>query len=349
MTYEIARGASARPVKCVVYGPEGVGKTTFASKWPNAVFIDVEDGSGHYDVARLPRPESWVRLLDEIAWCSLSNDVGTVVIDTADAAEELCVRKVLADKNLGGIEDAGYGKGYTYLAEEFSKLFDALDACVEEGKNVVVLAHSQIRKFEQPDEMGAYDRWELKLSKKCAPQLKEWCDVLLFANFKTEVVVSKDGKKAKAEGGKKRVMHASHSATWDAKNRLGLPDELPFDFSAIAEKVASAPGPVNTYAPEPMQAEAAATPSSNEPTKRTNPMEGLDVTVFEDATPPEIHKLHELMDKSSITIEQLQRAVGKGKNNPYTVDTPIGEYDPAFIREVLIAHWEQIADSILPF
>ena len=330
MTYEITRGTSAKPVKCVVYGPEGVGKTTFASKWPNAVFIDVEDGSGHYDVARLPRPESWVRLLDEIAWCSISNDVGTVVIDTADAAEELCVRKVLADKNLSGIEDAGYGKGYTYLAEEFSKLFDALDACVDEGKNVVVLAHSQIRKFEQPDEMGAYDRWELKLSKKCAPQLKEWCDVLLFANFKTEVMVSNDGKKAKAEGGKKRVMHASHSATWDAKNRLGLPDEMPFDFAQIADKIA---------------VEKTADPIEQKEQKK-NPVEGMNVIVFDDVTPPEIKKLHELMKTFEVSEQQLMAAVGSRDKNPYTDKTPIADYDLKFVRDTLIGHWSAIVKTV---
>lgn len=330
MTYEISRGIAAKPIKCCVYGPEGVGKTTFASKWPGAVFIDVEDGSGHYDVARLPRPESWTRLLDEIMWCASSQEVGTVVIDTADAAEELCVQKVLADKNLGGIEDAGYGKGYTYLAEEFGKLFDALDACVDEGKNVVVLAHSQIRKFEQPDEMGAYDRWELKLSKKCAPQLKEWCDLLLFANFQTEVLVSKDGSKVKAEGGKKRVMHASHAATWDAKNRLGLPDKMPFDFAQIADKI--------------KPAEKTADPIEQK--KKKSPTEGMSVIVFDDVTPPEIKKLHELMKADGVSEQQLMAAVGSRDKNPYTEKTPIADYDLKFVRDTLIGHWGAIVKTV---
>ena len=52
-----------------------------------------------------------------------------------------------------------------------------------------------MRKFEQPDELGAYDRWELKLDKNTAPLVKEWADMVLFANYKT-VVVNVDGQGA---------------------------------------------------------------------------------------------------------------------------------------------------------
>lgn len=46
-----------------------------------------------------------------------------------------------------------------------------------------ICAECMMRKFEQPDEMGAYDRWELKLQKKTAALVKEWADLLLFANY----------------------------------------------------------------------------------------------------------------------------------------------------------------------
>ena len=104
------------------------------------------------------------------------------------------------------------------------------------GINVVLTAHSQLRKFEQPDEEGAYDRYELKLGKKTssqtAPVVKEWCDLLLFCNYKTMVMTS-ETKKKKATGGK-RVMYTTHHPAWDAKNRHGLPDELPMEYAAIA-------------------------------------------------------------------------------------------------------------------
>ena len=90
-------------------------------------------------------------------------------------------------------------------------------------------AHAKLSKFEQPDEMGHHDRWTVKTSKQVAPLIREWCDMLLFANYKTIVVKDGDGKNAKnkAQGGR-RVMYTTHHPCWDAKNRDGLADELAF-------------------------------------------------------------------------------------------------------------------------
>ena len=93
----------------------------------------------------------------------------------------------------------------------------------------------RLSKFEQPDEMGAYDRWELKLNKKDAPLFKEWADMMLFLNYKTTVALSNSGK-AKATGGK-RVVYATHSPCWDAKNRHGLPDEFDLDYEVLRNAI----------------------------------------------------------------------------------------------------------------
>jgi hypothetical protein len=99
--------------------------------------------------------------------------------------------------------------------------------------HVVYLAHSTVRKFEAPDQAGRYDRFELKLSKQSAPLLKEWADLVLFANFVTKVA-EKDNGKMRGVGGKERVLFATHTAAYDAKNRHGLPDKLPFSMDALA-------------------------------------------------------------------------------------------------------------------
>lgn len=239
--FQITSGVVPKPQKVVVYGPEGVGKTVLAAQFPKPLFIDTEGGSGHIDVNRLPSPDSWTMLLDEVAWVRDFPYVcgGTLVLDTADWAERLCVAHVLAQKNMKSIEDAGYGKGYMFVVEEFGRLLNLLSEVCERGLNVVVTAHAAITKFEQPDEMGAYDRWGLKLidGKKAstAAMVKEWADAVLFANFRTVVVATdKGGKKHKAQNGKDRVLYTTHAAAWDAKNRWGLPDEVPLDYAQIA-------------------------------------------------------------------------------------------------------------------
>ena len=236
---KITRGVIQKAKKIVVYGPEGIGKSTFASKFPNPVFIDTEGSTSSMDVARLPRPTSWEMLLEEIDYVKNDPHVcGTLVIDTIDWAEQLCIEFICAKHQKDGIESFGYGKGYIYVKEEFGRFLNRLSDVIETGTNVVLTAHAQMRKFEQPDEMGAYDRYELKLgtktSSQTAPLVKEWSDALLFANYKTySIAVDDKGKKHKAQGGK-RVMYTSHHPCWDAKNRYGLEEELPFDYAEIA-------------------------------------------------------------------------------------------------------------------
>ena len=89
---EITRGKIAGAKKTVIYGPEGIGKSTFATKFPDPVFIDTEGSTKEMDVARLPRPTSWTMLLEEIDYVKNNpGECGTLVIDTVDWAEPMCV------------------------------------------------------------------------------------------------------------------------------------------------------------------------------------------------------------------------------------------------------------------
>ena len=257
MGIKVTRGIVKKPLKLVIYGPEGIGKTTFASKFPWPVFIDTEGSTNHMDVARFEPPRTWDAILEDVR--SLVADPAgyqTLVLDTADWAVRLCETAVCMRAGKKGIEDFGYGKGYVYAKEEFGKLLDLMTEVVDKGINVVITAHSIIRKFERPDETGAYDRWELKLGNKAGSQIaalcKEWADVVLFANYK-ETVVEIDGKK-KAQGGS-RVMYTSHAPTWDAKNRHGMPPELPFDYQQIA-RIVPEMNPLGMPGPEPHRPKA---------------------------------------------------------------------------------------------
>ena len=237
---EIYSGIIHKAQKICVYGPEGIGKTTFASQAPDPLFIDLENGSLHLNVKRTQRPQNWAALLTAVAEVQKDPTLcRTLVIDTADKAETLCTQFVVEKKKVDSIESIGYGKGYVMVAEEFNKLLQMLENVSACGINVIITAHAAMRKFEQPDELGAYDRWELKLSKKVAPLVKEWVDALLFANYKTIVVTTGENAKNakhKAQGGR-RVMYTSHHPCWDAKNRWGLPDQTEFEWAAVADHV----------------------------------------------------------------------------------------------------------------
>lgn len=236
-TMNITKGRIETAKKVVIYGPEGIGKSTFASQFPNPLFIDTEGSTKEMDVARFDKPTSWELLKSQIEYVKLNKPCTTLIIDTIDWAEQLCIKSICDKYDKKGIEDFGYGNGYVYEKEEFGRFLNLLEDVIEAGVNVVLTAHAILRKFEQPDELGSYDRWELKLGKKTtnliSPLVKEWADMVLFANYKTiSVAVDKDGKKHKAQGGR-RIMYTSHHPCWDAKNRYGLPEEIPMEYGQI--------------------------------------------------------------------------------------------------------------------
>ncbi len=230
----ILTGRIARPQKAVIFGPEGIGKSTLAAQFPAPVFLDTEGGTHHLDVARLPAPKTWADVVAAIAALATeAHDFKTLVIDTADWLEKLLVDHVCKAANKVSIEDFGYGKGYVVLAEEFTKFLASLDPLLRRGMHVLFLAHTKIVKFEQPDAAGAYDRYELKLSKQVGPLMKEWCDLLLFGNYFTKVAENDSGRK-RGVGGRERKLYTTHSAAWDAKNRHGFDEMLNFEFASIA-------------------------------------------------------------------------------------------------------------------
>lgn len=361
----ITRGPKKTAIRVGIYGTEGVGKTTFASMFPGAVFIDTEGSTTHMDIARFDPPET----LDDVKKCITyvlghPEEIGTLVIDTVDWMEKLIYRDVCEEKKIQNIEDLGYGKGYVYAKQKMQQILEMLDDVIARGVHVVLVCHSTIRKFELPDEMGSYDRYVLKLNEKnISPLVKEWVDMLLFVNFKTDVVTAPDGKTKKARGGQKRVMYANHSACWDAKNRFGLPDEMPFEYDQIAEIFGEAKPVEATVIEEPEEviepmqpvklirpdapAEVTKTdtlPAPEKPKKgkKTEPGPRPDSMKSDDPDKDALlDQLWTMMQKNGVEDPLVLQAVVAEKEY-YDITTPVNGYDSEFISDVLIEAWDQV-------
>ncbi len=315
MALNIKNGITERALKIVITGSEGIGKSTLASHAPEPLFLDLEGGTDQIDTRRVTDLKTWEAFkaaVDEVI--ADSTCCRTLVIDTADYAEGMCSRYICQKFRVEGIESIGYGKGYTYLGEEFAALLGKLNTLIQKGVNVIIIAHAKMRKQELPEEQGAFDRWEMKLSKQVAPLVKEWADAIFFCNYKTFVSTSENGTK-KAMGGE-RVIYTTHHACWDAKNRFGLKDELPLSFDSIT-----------SIFPKTIE---------KEQKKHTEDI----VSDLDEEMPT----LRDLMRTDHIEESQVQAIVArKGK---YPIDTPVDQYSEEFVNEWVIPNWKKIVGLI---
>ncbi len=351
----ITRGPVKTGIKVGIYGTEGVGKTTFAARFPGAVFIDTEGSTKHMDVARFDPPESLNDVLEQLNYVvGHPKEISTVVIDTVDWLEKYIFRAVCEEKGLKNIEDMGYGKGYVFAKQKMQGLLELLDLITQRGIHVVLVCHSMIRKFELPDEMGSYDRYMLKLNEKnIAPLVKEWVDLLLFVNYKTDIIKDSDGKTMKGRGGQKRVMYANHSACWDAKNRFGLPDEMPFDYGQVAHLFGEAQPveaqeipekkPEKSKPPKAEVAKAAKVPDVQVQKKPAKESAERPESMRSDSPEKEglLEKLWALMRRDGVEEPLVLQAVVAEKEY-YDLTVPVKDYDRDFISDVLIEAWDQV-------
>ena len=351
LNFNISSGKLDTAQKWLIYGVEGIGKTSLAMKFPNPLFIDTEGSTNHYDVQRLPKPTSWQMVNDEVDFIIQTKPCKTLIIDTADWLEQLCIVDICNQAKKTSITQFGYGEGYIRLEESFGRFLNKLSDLVEVGINVVVTAHAKIVKFEQPDEMGAYDRYELKLGNKTTAKtsslIKEWADTILFLNYQTISVAADDkGTRFKGQGGR-RVMYTTHSPCWDAKNRFGLPEVCPIDYEVIRPYVEAR----NVVQETPIQqAQQIQKPIAQQPLQA--PVQELisddpfdNNNLFVPTIDPRVPlELRQLMEANGVTEEDVTNAcVQKGY---FPQGTPLADYPIDFINGCLIGAWPQVLAMI---
>jgi hypothetical protein len=229
----LSRGPIKKPIRVLLYAPEGLGKSTFASNAPNPIFIGPEDGTAQLDVVRFPQPETWEDIREAVATLIRDeHDFKTFVIDTVDWAEPLLWKSLCLAAGVTSIEDlgGGFGKGYVAALDSWRALLSDLERLREKkGMHIVMLAHSWVRPFHSPD-LSTYDRYELKLHQRASGLLKEWCDAVLFGNYETFTDKDQRTKRIKGVSTGGRLVFSVRTAAFDAKNRYGLPERMPLDW-----------------------------------------------------------------------------------------------------------------------
>lgn len=232
------------PPRILLYGVEGVGKTTAAAHAPKPVFIWTEDGAGKLSVPGFPIIKTYDGLMEAIGvLLSEEHDYQTVVLDSLDWLEPIVWAETCKRNGHENIEAAGYGRGYKEADLIWREVVEGFEALREDRQMAsIFIAHSQVKTFHDP-ERESYDRYVIKLHERAAGIWREAVDAILFANYR--VSVTKDGKdkdknaRVRATGGQVRAIFCEQRAAFLAKNRYGLPSDItfsdpPVDFWNVA-------------------------------------------------------------------------------------------------------------------
>lgn len=255
----IHRGKQPLPPRLILYGTEGIGKSTFASQAPSPVFVQTEDGLSEIACDKFPLAMTLDDVVSSLtALHAEQHDYQSVVIDSLDWLERLIFDELCRQYDVTSIEkvDGGYAKGYTHALTHWRKVLSLLNRLrVERGMVVLCIAHAKVEKFEDP-ESSAYDRYSPRLNKHACGLVCEWADAVMFATRKIRVQSEDAGFNRKrgvafalGKDGGERVIRTIGGPSCVAKNRFSLPEELPLSWPAFMAALVNQPADPNPTQP----------------------------------------------------------------------------------------------------
>lgn len=225
----------------ILYGVPGIGKTSFAAAIPGVVFMTdatergietlKESGLVNALLPVLPPVSTWAETLEMLDMLRTGeHQYKCLALDALGGFERLCHEENCRRDYSGDWSERGfasYSRGYETSLADWRMFINALDALRDErSMSIVLLGHAKVSPFKNPSGPD-YDRYNVDIHHKTWALTHKWADMVLFANY--EVAFNKndqDAKKAKAKGGKVRILYTEHEAAWDAKNRMQLPAEI---------------------------------------------------------------------------------------------------------------------------
>ena len=211
-------GPQKRPRRTFLYGTHGVGKTTWAAGWEDAIFLPTENGCGDLDVTRTRLLTTAKEVVDAITEVR-SSDFKTLVLDSIDWTEKLVQR----DLDKENFQDA-FGRGAVEINRRVSSILRLLDTVIAAGKNVVLIGHAEIKTVTRPDGTS-WSAYQPKLTKHAGASVCEWADELLFAQTVVLTQNKQIGLKQVSVGVDTgdRVLYTEGTPAYQAKHRkIGL-------------------------------------------------------------------------------------------------------------------------------
>ena len=215
----------------LLYGQPKVGKSTFASEYPDAIFLSTEPGLNSLSVYKVD-VRSWEEFGE--AWAQLKKDdrFRTIIIDTVDNLYDFCREYVLKTLGISHESEESYGKAYAMIKKEFHR---AINAMANNRFGLVLISHAAFE--EEKTRAGAIRKAYPNLPKKAREVVMAMVDLILYAD--TIEYVKEEG----AEAELRRVIHTKGADTFEAGDRTGkLPELIPLDYKKFEKCLQKAVG-----------------------------------------------------------------------------------------------------------
>ena len=225
----IHTGKNPKPRRSLFYGMPAIGKSTCAANAPNPVFIQTEEGIGDIDTSSLPFAQTLDKVKEQLMmlW-EEEHDYKTVVIDSVTNLGRLIDKQVAKDKSVESIGDIGYGKAPEMTMRYWQEIIGAMTALWNSrNMGVILIAHVTTRKVRDPQH-DEYQKFTPSVNELAGAALMEWCDEVFF--MRQQTFTTADDGRVKATATDTRLIYCNRQPTYDAKNRLQMPDNIILDY-----------------------------------------------------------------------------------------------------------------------
>lgn len=219
----------------VVFGPPGIGKTTFAHDAEGYLFLETEPGTAYMGGTPPVPIGSWqdFKLVLDALEGGEEHSFRTVVVDTIDRLYKLCFGAICAARNVEHPSDKqDYGAGWTAINVEWTRAISRLRSLRDkDGRpmTAVFISHEKRTPIVEKRGSRTVDTGRVfvssDLSSTARDTLHGACDFIFHAHM------GEDGERylrtQPIDEGEARV---------EAKSRVGkLPEILPLSWSAMMD------------------------------------------------------------------------------------------------------------------
>tara|TARA_R100000734_G_C3284587_1_gene77539 strand:+ start:36 stop:785 length:750 start_codon:yes stop_codon:yes gene_type:complete len=232
--------------KMALFAEMGLGKTYHAAKLTAPIFEDLEDGMGKVktvdgkDPHAFSESKSYNDVIKNIDWLvDNEHEYKTYVLDSLSKFELFVWQEVMSRYNVKDMK-ANWYAGYDNAVDIWLEYLKKLELLREKGIAIMLIGHVHTETVDDPSVEMPYRRYVLDVHKKARPEITQWLDCLFFAQMKKGTVIVKQNGKTETkvkQSAEERIVWCNEQIFCQAKNRYGLPDQLPLDWDVIRQEM----------------------------------------------------------------------------------------------------------------